>query len=299
MVVNLTEANFNARPVETDKMGEMAQEIRTSRKGITERLVVEHELADAQQANHGKHIMGSARAFVGDTNSLTPETPPYLLADGYAKGRMQFHPTGSNFFVHNGTTWVEIGYCSLVGNQTIAGAKAFTTNPTVPTTALESLADASVASVSALVAYIDAAAAAARDAAIRAAWPVGAVYIQYPGYATPGSLFPGVWSNISDAFPGGFFRSEGGNASAFGSGLQAAMVLDHTHAHSHDTKTWGYEGATPSEGIRDIEGSEHSPSDYSASAVTIETSDPGVSSGTHGDENRPANYSIRIWMRSA
>lgn len=62
--------------------------------------------------------------------------------------------------------------------------------------------------------------------------PVGTVFVQFPGKSSPDTLFGGVWSNISASFAGAFFRAEGGNASAFGGGLQAHMFQTHSHSNS-------------------------------------------------------------------
>ena len=48
-------------------------------------------------------------------------------------------------------------------------------------------------------------------------YPVGMVYVQYPGMPAPSSLFPGTWTNISSNYAGRFFRAEGGDAASFGS----------------------------------------------------------------------------------
>lgn len=72
--------------------------------------------------------------------------------------------------------------------------------------------------------------------------PIGFVYTQYPGEATPSALFGGTWSLIFNT-EGVAFRTEGGGASAFGSGVQGSALGSHAHtassnssgAHTHNT----------------------------------------------------------------
>lgn len=44
---------------------------------------------------------------------------------------------------------------------------------------------------------------------------IGDIYIQLPGKPDPSTLYYGVWENVSDEYPGDFFRVEGGEALAF------------------------------------------------------------------------------------
>lgn len=61
--------------------------------------------------------------------------------------------------------------------------------------------------------------------------PVGEVYTQYPECEEPNNLYnnddvQSVWTELN--FDGAFFRADGGNASVFGSGLQAEGLPDIT-----------------------------------------------------------------------
>ncbi|WP_162505180.1 hypothetical protein [Treponema endosymbiont of Eucomonympha sp.] len=111
--------------------------------------------------------------------------------------------------------------------------------------------------------------------------PVGFVYFQLPHKKSAVELFVGNWIIISQTeFPGVFFRSEGGNASEFGSGVQDMALQD----HSHD-----YRLAIYSSGSGAVF--------YGSDRVTYfrETATTGTS-GT-GVETRPVNITIRIWER--
>ncbi len=118
-------------------------------------------------------------------------------------------------------------------------------------------------------------------AGVLTAPPIGFVYWQLPGKVDPATLYPGTtWSNISSSFPGDFFRAEGGNASAFGSGEQP-MGLQ-THSHSLDESNYSGAGNSVAVGI--------SPSMYPGNSNT---------NNSGGLETRPVNRTIRLWERTA
>ena len=118
-------------------------------------------------------------------------------------------------------------------------------------------------------------------AGVLTAPPIGFVYWQLPGKVDPATLYPGTtWSNISSSFPGDFFRAEGGNASAFGSGEQP-MELQ-THSHALDESSYSGAGNTVAVGIN--------PSMYPGNSST---------NNSGGLETRPVNRTIRLWERTA
>lgn len=141
--------------------------------------------------------------------------------------------------------------------------------------------------------------------------PIGSTYWQLPGKPAPGTLFPDtVWTNISSSFPGAFFRAEGGNASAFGAGQQGDLVKAHGHAASQDQHrhTGGTrriaDSADGQYGSLSNVGSIDYPlirsngyflydldyTNYATPAITI--------TQNVGAENRPNNFTIRIWERT-
>ncbi len=141
----------------------------------------------------------------------------------------------------------------------------------------------------------------------KAVFPVGHVYTQYPTKKTPSELgFHGTWTNISSAFPGDFFRSEGGAASSFGSGQQAFStdLKSHIHttdvgSHAHDINIDG--GGTGANLVAASNGAVVSqiPTAGIAASATIGNKDSGTPSNTGDAETRPVNRTIRLWERTA
>ncbi len=120
----------------------------------------------------------------------------------------------------------------------------------------------------------------------KGAVPIGFIYMQLPGRSLPSDLFTGTWSNVSSSFAGNFFRAEGGNASAFESGVQASQNLLHTHVEytgNRDNGSGGYDGSYPAGNVNPI--------------VRVASACPTGDSG--GTEARPANRTMRIWERTA
>ena len=144
-------------------------------------------------------------------------------------------------------------------------------------------------------------------------WPIGVIYTQYPQQKSPQELFPNTtWEELK--YDGAFFRASGGNAAAFieKSGVlskQAGQNLSHTHSitHSHSITDPGHSHGIPTgdqdsrnEGYNDhgysFEGNNRTTA--SGTGITVD-SFSGDSGSSGGDENRPANYTIRIWKRTA
>lgn len=171
-------------------------------------------------------------------------------------------------------------------------------------------------------------------------FPVGMSYIQFPGMYSPIDLgWPGTWENVSNQFAGDFFRAEGGNASAFGSGEQAEDFKSHSHSGSTNTTgSHSHSGSTNTTGSHS-HGTNSSYGDQVSANTSVawfrDTSHfmaGGVNSVTHhnrntksagshshslsinnngnhshtvtidsngGAETRPVNRTIRIWKRTA
>ncbi len=109
--------------------------------------------------------------------------------------------------------------------------------------------------------------------------PIGFVYVQFPGEKSPQELFGcGTWQNVTAQFAGAFFRAEGGNASAFGAGLQDMMI----QSHNHGNVITGFASAIG-----------FSWSSSNSQGPTVGAPNSG------GIETRPINYTIRIWKRTA
>ena len=140
------------------------------------------------------------------------------------------------------------------------------------------------------------------------------VYVQFPQQAAPQDLYICTkWTELD--YDGAFFRAAGGNANAFieKSGVlsvQAEQISSHSHSISH-THTRGSMACNGRGAFTDA-GSKGryvgsgiavgTAFDFAASrSWTGETSGPssGQSGSTGGNENRPANLTIRIWKRIA
>ena len=135
------------------------------------------------------------------------------------------------------------------------------------------------------------------DAITARAMPVGATYIQFPGQAAPNTLFGGSWSAIFDN-EGIFFRTPGGPASVFGSGIQSGSIGNHRHdtaavqgltsvAYSPRTLPYGSSGRTSSSG-------------GGGSAIVTDRA-RGFSGPveTQSGDIRPNNRTVRVWVRTS
>ena len=144
--------------------------------------------------------------------------------------------------------------------------------------------------------------------------PIGDTYVQYPQQASPNELWGDIstWEVVN--YDGAFFRASGGNAAAFieKSGVlskQAGQNLSHTHSitHSHSITDPGHAHAIPT-GCHDKHSGEYNHHGYdfegytsttgSKTGITVD-SFSGNSGSSGGNENRPENYTIRIWKRTA
>ena len=147
-----------------------------------------------------------------------------------------------------------------------------------------------------------------------AVFPVGYIYTQYPGKNSPIDMgFFGTWENISDEYPGYFFRSEDGgsgedNASEFESGVQqdAMQRITGSFGLSDDA---GLQNGTELNGVFG-NGSDKTLGIPTGSLASTATRDNNVSfdssestspntAKTDDNETRPINVTIRLWERTA
>lgn len=157
-------------------------------------------------------------------------------------------------------------------------------------------------------------------------YPVGATYTQYPQQASPNELWGSLstWQVVD--YSGAFFRAEGGNANSFiektsALSMQGGQISSHSHSISH-THTRGSMEITGTFAVGMTQGGQSGAFElidndafYIGSSVNIahkyrftasrswtgETSGPssGQSGSAGGNENRPANFTVRIWRRVA
>ena len=137
-------------------------------------------------------------------------------------------------------------------------------------------------------------------------YPIGFTYVQFPQQASPNEL----WGNISTwkvvDYDGAFFRAEGTNANAF---IEKSGVLSkqgqsiQRHHHTGTTNEAGnhrhyfnYDPKTTSGGAGAVlnRGTSTQWTNYAGDHTHSFTTD-----NTGNDENRPANYTIRVWKRTA
>ena len=121
------------------------------------------------------------------------------------------------------------------------------------------------------------------DTVLRSSIPVGATFIQFPGEDPPNSVFGGSWSAIFDN-ESVFFRTPGGSASSFGSGVQSQNLPEHRHGI-------GGQGGTVSFRSGGLSGSAWDSGAFSNRRTTNQE----ITSG----ELRPVNRTIRVWKRTS
>jgi len=134
-------------------------------------------------------------------------------------------------------------------------------------------------------------------------YPIGYTYAQYPGCSTPGEmLWPGTWTAQFET-EGVFFRTPGGEASVFGSGIQedAMQRITGRTGKSVQHQGNGHQGRsgvfssftefwTGNRSGGSTAGSYHFDSSGSTSPNPAKTDDK---------ETRPRNRTFRIWKRTA
>jgi hypothetical protein len=115
---------------------------------------------------------------------------------------------------------------------------------------------------------------------------VGATFVQYPNEQPPEVVYPcSKWEELD--FGGAFFRSSGGNAQAFDNQTTAQSQMLVEHKHTYDGAN--YASKVLPEGIYRV-------SDVYALQKTLNTETDLALVGT---ENRPTNYTIKIYKRIA
>lgn len=311
---------FEANPIATDLVGQTFAYIQDTRKAVGERLRAEHDMDDTHgTSGQGVHNMGSARGFIFDKTTDLPAgptiVPTYVLADGVSKGRISFKRYdeilgGSNkifykIFVYykdaDVEAWTEPSYVHL-GNvaETMYGVKTFFDWPAVSdiTGVAENdpyagHSDSTLVPVGALKRALLDQVASLQNAII----PIGFLYVQYPGFASPNDLWSwATWSysEAATAFAGAFFRAEGTGALGFGAGLQVQQLESHAHALTYvDSCDQGLSADQTDGGVidHDTVGNDH--------RIATLPSSTEVYPSAENTENRPKNFTMRIWKRTA
>jgi hypothetical protein len=120
-------------------------------------------------------------------------------------------------------------------------------------------------------------------------YPIGTTHIQFPGESTPATLgLPGTWTAQFES-EGITFRTPGGNATAFNSGIQEDAFQGHWHNLRSDVSS-ASGGGTHGSGAY-----------YSESNDRVRQA---VTDGVNGtprtaNETRGRNRTFRVWRRTA
>ncbi len=116
---------------------------------------------------------------------------------------------------------------------------------------------------------------------------IGRIYVQYPGEPTPWVYFRDVESNWEELFnsEGVFFRTPGGKASEFESGIQKHAIQYHEHVDNGGGGE-GHGGDFPLV------------SSSGAKTITLGILDsPDHEKVSCAEETRPTNRTFRIWKK--
>lgn len=119
---------------------------------------------------------------------------------------------------------------------------------------------------------------------------VGKIYVQYPEEPTPWNYFSDIETNWIELFgtEGIFFRTPGGKASAFNSGIQENALDDHTH------------DVTDQNISRSLIGTEKGGQKiYFVGIDSKKRTTSGAYNCNVSTETRPRNRTFRIWKKIA
>ncbi len=127
--------------------------------------------------------------------------------------------------------------------------------------------------------------------------PIGFEYTQRAGRPTPSGLgLIGIWENVSSEYAGLFDRIEGGNALAFGGGIQSDKFQGHEISGNAGGSNSGTgNGATPSYAGANPGGT----GDWISITGTNIVTDGVNGTPRTGIETNPINSTVRIWRRTA
>ena len=134
----------------------------------------------------------------------------------------------------------------------------------------------------------------------KAGFPIDFIYMQLPGCPEPSVVCTGTWENVSDEYPGDFFRVEGGNALAF-SPTNLTEQLDQMQritgegpADASSTHSISFDGA-----FSFVAGGAGPGGQGDGGKFYFDSADsPDARTSTTTDgETFPVNRTIRIWKR--
>jgi len=134
----------------------------------------------------------------------------------------------------------------------------------------------------------------------KAGFPIGFVYMQLPGCPEPSVVCTGTWENVSDEYPGDFFRVEGGNALAFSTTNlteqldQMQRITGEGPADDDGTHSIPFDGA-----FSFVDGGDGPSGTGNGGKFYFDSADsPDARTSTTTDgETFPVNRTFRIWKR--
>jgi len=291
ITVVVNQALFLDEPTINAKVGDTPAEMRTERLAFFERLEMEHEMAAAANANHGRHNLGSARIFVNDTKNTAPEAPVYSASDGYAKGRLQYYPTAKSLKVHDGSDQVEIGYLATRDTpQTVEGVTTFEKNP-ISEVVTAPAGDTSLVNKKQMTDLMTAALLVLENVI----HPVGFKYIQFPGGGTPAAMgWAGTWA-LDHTYAGYALR-----IGKFGASKGTAFPgteLQNVGAHTHTAAAVAnYKGLDPNESSNGTRADKGVGDGYDLETLGITVT---VDANSADDDVRMDSVTIQVWNRTA
>lgn len=102
---------YEAVPTDSTYVADVDDVVRELKTNLSTRIGKEHGFnltESSPQTGHGKHLRGTARAFVSDTDIADPTTVTADDAD-YATGRLQVKPSSGRLCYYSGSAWVDVG----------------------------------------------------------------------------------------------------------------------------------------------------------------------------------------------
>ncbi|WP_020613094.1 hypothetical protein [Sediminispirochaeta bajacaliforniensis] len=274
-------------------------------KNAVAALIKEH--TDLTTAHGAVSAATASRMVVRDSNGRAQFANPSASADAATKSYVDSQISGHDSqhddrFVRPSGSGFADGEIGLFADAT--GRLIKTANMTLSASGTMGSSASVVPSEARIKAYLDALETSIKNAV----WPVGSSYVQLPGASAPGSLgLPGTWTALFEN-EGITFRTPGGNALAFGSGIQEDQFQGFIVELL--CQTLGYTGeATGRTGADSITfrgtTANSQTGYYSKTGISGENymgdfvSDDVNGTPRVGSETRMRNRTFRVWKRTA
>lgn len=126
---------------------------------------------------------------------------------------------------------------------------------------------------------------------------VGETYVQFPGQATPASLFGGTWSALFDN-EGVFFRTPGNHALLFNAGIQTDAMQKVT-GEITGVQGWVSGGSSGALRRTQTQGNGTGGSAHTTNNLRVNFDSSLSPDARTASETRPRNRTIRVWVKTA